>query len=168
MKREGFDYMEMARYAWLGDKAGLTSGVEEVRKLLPVQNSNRKEGPGFKNKEVQGPTKHTEVSWTFPKYTPTAREEQDLFGIMMEIGVRVLWIHFCYTWGGKIFRQQSGRPIGARITMACSRIRMHDWAEKYTAILVRSYIYLYLLPKNYVDDVRQGTDEIERGIRYEG
>ena len=65
MKREGFDYMEMARYAWLGDKAGLTSGVEEVRKLLPVQNSNRKEGPGFKNKEVQGPTKHTEVSWTF-------------------------------------------------------------------------------------------------------
>ena len=81
----------------------------------------------------------------------------------------MLWTHFYYTFGGKIYRQQSGGPIGARITMACSRIRMHDWAEKYTAILVRSsiYLYLYLPPKNYVDDVRQGNDKIERGVRYD-
>ena len=130
MKRDGFDYVEMARYAWLGEQAGLTSGVEEVRRLLPVKKSNRKEGPGFKNKEVQGPTKHTEGSWLFPKCTPTEKEKQDLFGIMMEIGVRVLWTHFCYTFGNKIYKQQSGGPIGARITMACSRIRMYDWVEK--------------------------------------
>ena len=54
-----------------------------------------------------------------------------------------------------------------RGTMACSRLRMHDWAEKYTAILVRSSIYLYLPPKNYVDDVRQGNDKIESDIRYD-
>ena len=40
MKRDGFDYVEMARYAWLGEQAGLTSGVEEVRRLLPIKKSN--------------------------------------------------------------------------------------------------------------------------------
>jgi hypothetical protein len=50
MKIEGMDYMEMARYAHLGERDGLTSGVEEVRRLLPVRNSTRGTGPGFKNK----------------------------------------------------------------------------------------------------------------------
>ena len=64
MTVEGMDYKEMARYAWLGNRDGLTSGVEEVRRLLPVKNSTRGTGPGFKNKEVNAPEKHTEVSWT--------------------------------------------------------------------------------------------------------
>ena len=105
---EGMDYQEMARYAWLGERDGLTSGVEEVRRLLPIRNSNRGDGPGFKNKEVNGPEKHTEISWTFPNVTPTTQEKRDLFGIMVEIGTRVLWSHFCYTFGGKIFHQQEG------------------------------------------------------------
>ena len=71
MMVDGMDYQEMARYAWLGDRDGLTSGVEEVRRLLPIRNSSRGDGPGFKNKEVNGPEKHTEISWTFPKATPT-------------------------------------------------------------------------------------------------
>ena len=52
------------------------------------------------------------------------------FGIMVEIGIRALFTNFCYTFGGKIFLQQAGGPIGARITMACSRLRMQDWGEK--------------------------------------
>ena len=59
MKVEGMDYKEMARYAFLGERDGLTSGVEEVRRLLPIKNSIRGTGPGFKNKEVNGPNKHT-------------------------------------------------------------------------------------------------------------
>ena len=82
------------------------------------------------------------------------QEKRDLFGIMVEIGIRVLWSHFCYTFGGKIYHQQEGGPIGARITMAASRLRMQDWAEKYTMVLVKSSIRLYLKPTNYVDDVR--------------
>jgi hypothetical protein len=132
---KGLDYKEMARYAWLGERDGLTSGVEEVRRLLPIRNSTRGTGPGFKNKEVNGPEKHTEISWTFPTCTPTAQEERDLFGIMVEIGIRVLWSSFCYTFGGKIYLQQAGGPIGARITMAASRLRMQDWGEKYSMIL---------------------------------
>ena len=164
---DGMDYKEMARYAWLGERDGLTSGVEEVRRLLPVRNSTQGTGPGFKNREVKGPEKHMEVSWTFPNYTPTEKEKKDLFGIMVEIGVRFLFTNFCYAFGGKIYLQQSGGPIGARITMAASRLRMYDWGEKYSMILWRSSIYMYLSPKNYVDDVRQATDHIKRGVHYD-
>ena len=51
--------------------------------------------------------------------------------------------------------------------MAASRLRMQDWGEKYSMILWRSSIHCYLTPKNYVDDVRQGTDHIEKGKRYD-
>ena len=66
-------------------------------------------------------------------------------------------------------------PSGARCT--CSnrsadhhgglRLHMQDWGEKYSMILWRSSIHCYLTPKNYVDDVRQGTDHIEKGKRYD-
>jgi hypothetical protein len=87
---------------------------------------------------------------------------------MVEVGVRALFTNFCYTFGGKIYKQQAGGPIGARITMAASRLRMQDWGEKYSMILWRSSIHAYLKPKNYVDDVRQATEEIERGKRFDG
>ena len=84
---------------------------------------------------------------------------------MVEVGIRALFTNFCYTFGGEIYQQQAGCPIGARITMAASRLRMQDWGENYSMIFWRSYIYTYLKPKNYVDDVRQATEEIERGNR---
>ena len=111
--------------------------------------------------------KHTEISWTFPTCKPTSQEKRDLFGIMVEIGNRVLFTNFCYTFRGKIFLQQVGGPIGARITMAASRLRMHVWGEKYGQILFRSSIHMYITPTNYVDNVRQATDEIERGKRFD-
>ena len=140
-----------------------------MRRLLPIPNSSRGTGPGFKNKEVNGPSKHTEISWTFPNVhqCPTEKEKGDLFGIMVEVGVRALFTNLCYTFGGKIYHQQAGGPIGARITMAASRLRMQDWGEKYSLILWRSSIHTYLKPKNYVDDVRQATEEIERGKRFD-
>ena len=98
----------MARYAFLGERDGLTSGVEEVRRLLPIRNSSRGTGPGFKNKEVNGPDKHTEISWTFPDFTPTEAEKIDLFGIMVEVGIRALFTNLCYIVGGEIYQQQAG------------------------------------------------------------
>ena len=85
--------------------------------------------------------------------------------ILCEIGVRILWEKFSYRFGQKIYHQQSGGPIGARITMACSRLVMQQWGESYTKILLRSNIRLRLFG-NYVDDIRQGTNHIPRGFKF--
>ena len=41
-----------------------------------------------------------------------------------EIGVRVLFEHFVYRWGGELYQQKSGGPIGCRVTIAVARIVM--------------------------------------------
>ena len=107
----------------------------------------------------------TEIEWTFPTCTPTNQERRELFGIACEIAVRVLWENFCYSWNKETYLQQSGGPIGARVTMAASRLVMYQWGKEYTLILLRSNLDLRLFGI-YVDDVRQGTGLIPRGYKF--
>ena len=162
---ENLNCREMARYAAVCEK--LTSGVEEVRRLLPRRSKEgaKPESITMKNKEIQGLEPDTEIEWTFPPYTPTEQEKRSLFGICCEVGVRVLWENFCYSWNKEIYLQKSGGPIGARVTMAASRLVMFQWGREYTMILVRSNLDLRLFGI-YVDDVRQGTGLIPRGYRF--
>ena len=69
-------------------------------------------------------------------------------------------------FGGKTFLQEEGGPIGNRLAMACSRVVMTDWGEKYLDILDRAGIITTLL-KIYVDAVRQISTKIRDGLRYE-
>ena len=73
--------------------------------------------------------------------------------------------NFSYRFGNKVYKQMSGGPIGARITMACSRLVMQQWGHAYTTILLKANIKLRLFG-NYVDDVRQGTNLIPKGYRF--
>ena len=163
---EGLNYREMARYAAVCEH--LTSGVDEVRRLLPRRSKEGAKATGItmKNKEINGKDSDTEIEWTFPACTPTEKEKQILVGIMLEIGTRVLWENFCYSFAGKIYLQKSGGPIGARVTMAASRLVMYQWGATYTQILIRSNLNLRLFGV-YVDDVRQGTNLIPRGYKFE-
>ena len=84
---------------------------------------------------------------------------------MAEIGVRVLWSNFTYEFGGEIFLQMEGGPIGARVTMAASRLVMQEWAEGFREILDKSGVTVDS-QNGYVDDARQNTDLMIRGARY--
>ena len=75
---------------------------------------------------------------------PTEKERSDFVGIMCEIGVRAMWENFCYTIAGKIYLQKSGGPIGARVTMAASRLVTYQWGTAYTQILMKSNLTLRL------------------------
>ena len=65
-----------------------------------------------------------------------------------------------------MYLQTDGGPIGARVTMCVARIVMHDWGEKYRMILTRASLRIALL-SSYVDDVRQGTQCLRIGMRYD-
>ena len=51
------------------------------------------------------------------------------------------------------YKQTSGGPIGAGVTIAAARILMNDWGEKWGDILETANILGIL--DGYVDDVRQ-------------
>ena len=53
-----------------------------------------------------------------------------------------------------------------RLTMAASRLVMHDWAEQYQQKLIDAGLDILLL-SFYVDDNRQATTPLPMGVRYE-
>ena len=73
--------------------------------------------------------------------------------------------NFTYTFGGDLFVQLFGGPIGARITMAVARLVMQEWKEQYDKILERSGIE-ELLSGLYVDDGRAYQRKLRWGERF--
>ena len=59
-----------------------------------------------------------------------------------------------------------GGPIGQRPTIAASRIVMMDFFEEYERILKGARLLITLL-KVYVDDGRQVTSTLDKGMRYD-
>ena len=88
-----------------------------------------------------------------------------LLSKMARIGISILWTNFMYEFGGEVFIQMEGGPIGARCTMAASRLVMQTWSEGYKAILDLSGVTTDAL-KGYVDDGRQWSDLMRRGTRF--
>ena len=86
-------------------------------------------------------------------------------GIVTEIAILILWRNYCYKFGGEMKIQGEGGPIGQRPTMAASRLVMTDFFYKYNNILRKSGLKIFLM-KVYVDDGRQVTSLLKRGMRY--
>ena len=130
MKVDGLDYSQIALYISINrDKTG---DLQKLERLLPWRKGKRGTKPGMKNKEITRKERNTTTTWIFPDRTPTEEEMKLMRSRMCEIGVRVLWSNFCYTFGGNNYLQQHGGPIGARITMASARLVMHNWAATWT------------------------------------
>ena len=83
----------------------------------------------------------------------------------MEVAINFFFRNFTYKFGGEIFVQMFGGPIGARITMAVSRLVMQEWKERYDQILKRSNIHEYLKGL-YVDDGRSFQRKLMWGERF--
>ena len=86
-------------------------------------------------------------------------------GLAMEVAINFFFRNFTYKFGGEIFVQMFGGPIGARITMAVSRLVMQEWKERYDEILKRSNIHEYLKGL-YVDDGRSFQRKLMWGERF--
>ena len=69
-------------------------------------------------------------------------------------------------FGGKNFRQESGGPIGVWATGAASQLVVEDWADEYFEILRKAGLWI-ALEGGYVDDGRQITTQLEKGLRFE-
>ena len=81
--------------------------------------------------------------------------KKKLLGLAMEQAIIFFFRNFTYTFGGRIFLQSTGGPIGARITMAVSKLVMQDFSECCRTIFENSALQIWFLGR-YVDDGRQG------------
>ena len=166
MKIEGFKYNHGLRYIRMNQE--LTTEIEEIDYLLPSRRTNNGRTPVMSGSSIRAKDDDPETQWSFPKQEDalTEWERRQIVARTAEIGVRAIFENFTYRWGGEVYRQSSGGPIGCRVTMAVARIVMADWAENYRYILENSGLLIPLLT-GYVDDNHQLTRLLAMGMRYD-
>ena len=124
---------DLLLYLWINKHLLDKEDLERIVGYLPTRNRTGGQDPGMKNKMVQG---HKLVKdwnqkddlWTH-KQPPTSPEVIRLLVAMgVQIGVRELFSNFAYTFGGHIYHQKSGGPIGDRLTM-CVALMVMEWMD---------------------------------------
>ena len=65
--------------------------------------------------------------WIFPEVTLTADERREILAAVTRLMVELMFSTHIYTFGGKLFRQAKGVPIGLRGTCALARVIMNVW-----------------------------------------
>ena len=164
MELEGFDWKKGMVYVRVNKH--LTRVKREMRKFLPIRKSTRGTEPGMASQSLNKRKYRTENQWIFTQKIPTQREKKEMVGMVLEIAIRTLWENYSYRFGGEIYLQKEGGPIGQRPTMAASRIVMNDFFRKYNAILLKAELRVTLL-RVYVDDGRQASTLLKRGMRFD-
>ena len=163
MKMEGFSWKRGMVY--IKTNKNLTSGIpKEIRRFLPLRKSKQGVEPGMASKSLRK-DEALENQWFFPYKNPGEEEIRTMVGLVAEIGVRILWDNYCYDFGGETHLQDKGGPIGQRPTMAAARIVMNDFLEDYEEILKKAKLLVTML-KVYVDDGRQVTSLLDKGMRF--
>ena len=163
LKIKGFNWKQGARYIVVNKK--YTGDLGCIWKILPYRRKVNGTAPGMKSKEINSKKGDIESQWAFPPSEPTEQQEREIVARVAEIGVRVLFENFTYKFAGDAYKQTSGEPIGARVTMAAARIVMDEWGERYKGMLETAKLEIGMLT-GYVDDVRQGSTCLRMGTRF--
>ena len=103
--------------------------------------------------------------WEWPNVVIDSQVEKE---IIAEALARMVGI-FCetqtYTFGGDIYRQLKGLPIGPRLTCALARIVMNKFDSMMTKRLLELQLKIKLFIR-YMDDVRKFLRAIKSGTIY--
>ena len=164
MNVEGFNFKLGTRYIYMNKE--YTGNLEKIEGLLPYRLTKPGTKPTMKCKWVNSKEIQEDKDWVYPARQPTMKERRLVMGHVAEIGTRVIFENFCYQFGNKMYHQQAGGPIGARVTMCAARMVMQHWARDYANILLKAGLRVPLL-KGYIDDGRQGSTLLRKGMLYD-
>ena len=164
IKLRGFNWKRAAIYIKI-NRHLVRNIKKEIRKYIPIRKSDRGTTPGMSSQGLKSKAGNEDLQWIFIGKKPTEQEEKELASLVVEIAIRILWENYCYDFGGQTYLQKEGGPIGQRPTMAASRIVMQEFFLQYERVLLKAGLEITLL-KVYVDDGRQLTSLLEKGMRY--
>ena len=164
MQIDGFDWKRGLVYIHMNRH--LTGNLGRLWKILPFRRKVGGTAPGMGSRGMSGKSGSIEEQWCFKTKELTKEQKLEVVARCTEIAVRIIFENFTYNFGGKVYLQQSGGPIGERLTMACSRVVMAEWGEEYELILREAGLTVSLL-RIYVDDVRQASTVLRMGTRYD-
>ena len=115
IKWQEIDYLEGPRYIllnWSEEKCR-SSGLWRV---LPKRRYSRGTRPGLKGVGPQGGTRGDQEQWVFPHVRLRPHEKALLVATVVEMATEAMFQHHFYNFGGRMFQQMEGGPIGLRGT----------------------------------------------------
>ena len=136
-----------------------------LSRVVPRRRYKKGCKPGVTGKEIMGIETEDEAKWEFPNREYTELEKRKLMGTCLEIGIRTIFELHTYQFGGKLYQQADGGPIGLRITGACAKVMMGVWSVRVKRILEENHVRIWLA-SGYIDDMRHLTSEIGLGRRW--
>ena len=101
----------------------------------------------------------------FRKVELSDLEKKKLMSEVLRLGIELMFSTHCYTFGGKIYRQTEGGPIGLRSTCAVARVVMARWDSKFKKRLQEINLRTEL-DGRYVDDGRLVLYPVRPGWRW--
>ena len=141
--------------------------LSKLGRILPTRRFKKGSKPCVTGPVAMGPNVDDESQWDFPDIELTEAEKRLLLATVVEIGVKTVFRTHLYQFGGKIYHQQSGGPIGLRATGAIARIVMGEWDLKLKKMLAENQISTEE-DSRYIDDVRTILHAIKKGWRWTG
>ena len=84
--------------------------------FMPTRWSKQGTTPQLNGTNVKQPNSNVESQWVFPDLTPTEHQIRLLMGAALYVAVKTLYRTHMYTFGGKVYLQSDGGPIGLRFT----------------------------------------------------
>ena len=151
---DNVDYLELAKYIALNWTEGRIK-LEGLQRVCPTRKCRKGARPGLGSKEAQGARQsdNQDSRWEYRTLDQTREEERKLVAATLEISISASFDLHVYTFGGRVYRQRSGGPIGSRLTMAVARVVMAAWGRKMEVIIKEGGMEI-MLAACYVDDIR--------------
>ena len=164
---EEVDYREAARYValnWSREQCERSP----LSRILPRRRGRTGVRPGIKGKGPRGKECGDQEQWIFAEnLIITAEEREELIATVVSIATQELFRHHYYSFGGAVYHQEGGGPIGLRATCAVARVVMQMYDQKWKKRLDRLLIRIWMM-KRYMDDGRVCLPSIKPGWRIIG
>ena len=157
---------------YIGLNRDKVTNLGYIASFLPVRSKSKGRNPTMRNPQVRGPRKQEVIPeekqiWIHKEVPDSNIIRKKILGKVVEIGIRVLFSTFCYTFGGKLYHQQEGAPIGTRVSCAAANLLMEWlWRRVQTIFDDSSEKFKLWLVANYVDDSRAWVNTMKLGSRF--
>ena len=156
--------MEAVRYIalnWSEDQCRKS----KLRRVLPWRRKSHGSRPGVRGAGPRGPERGDTDQWIFPKVVLSQKDKTEIIGTVLSIAVTELFKNHFYTFGGEIFHQKEGGPIGLRGTCAIARLCMQLFDVKWERELDKHMLRTWLIAR-YMDDGRACMPPLKPGWRW--
>ena len=163
---EDLDYLEGCRMIALNRSAAYCRN-HSLHRVLPVRRKRTGCRPGVTGKGPLGKERGDQEQWRFPRATLTGEEKKMIMAEVVKISTEIMFENHLYTFGGKVFRQKRGGPIGLRGTCAIARLCMCHWDRVWKRMMSQNKIDIVRYTR-YMDDGRAFLAPIRPGWRWVG